>query len=427
MASPDFNIVRNDPGKRSYDARIGEERPVGVPQTKKDFKVLLRKDPEKEEDDQGQGKQVKQSDVKPEEKTPTKKVKEEMPETKASIFTLSEDAAKSSAVVPKEPIAEGPPTGEKLVPLLKGKVPTLPEKEASKAAIPNLYLPKEKKVSSSMDVPIRGRGKAKQPPMEEKVKPLIAHESDEGDISQFLDEHESEEHVAINPDVKKKQPEPVIAYREPDHVPIVNNAKTAPAIERPSAPKELPSIYSPLFNDKKEEHKISTKFNQEQPDLAYVNPMHMNIQASSSAFVQTATVPRPVMHPDTELLFTQMVDKMTTLSNEGKTDTNMVLKHPPLFEGATLKITSFQSARGEFNISFENLKPEALKLFQASSEGLKTAMQNKGFTIHIISATTVDTPIHAAEAQAGREQAEQQRQQQQQQQQQQQKEEEFEG
>lgn len=382
--------------------------------------MLLRKDPDKDEDAQQQGKQVvKESDVKPE-KHEAKKVRAEVPEAKASIFTLSEEANKKPMV--KEPLAEAEappaPTGEKLVPIMRSvDRPALLEKETPKV---NLNVKGEKK-SSSIDTPLRTRAKAKQGDAEEHAAPLKAPEStDESDVSQYM-EDSGEEHVALNPEQPKKKPvEPVVVYREPEPVAIVNNTKSVPVVERPEAPRELPSIYSPVFTGKKEEQKVTTKFTQEQPDLSYVNPMHMTVQASTAPLMQTAAAPRPVLSRDTMLLFTQMVGKMTTLSNEGKTDTVMVLKHPPLFEGVSLKITAFQSARGEFNISFENLKPEALKLLQAQGDGLKMALQNKGFTVHILSATTVDAPIRAGEAQAGREQGEEQQRQQQQKQQQQQ-------
>jgi len=405
MVNPDLNVNRNDPVRVSYDTSKGDERPIGVPQTKKDFKVLLRKDHDKEEEQENQGKQVKDSGNAKPEKTVTKKAKPEQPATKASIFSLSEDAAKKSAKAeepePKDTPKPAVETTEKPIPL--ATVVKLPEKEQSKTVLPNLYVDKgEKKITTSSDVPVRPKGKtAAKPETAPQAAPLTP---DKEDLADYSEDDGKEEYVALNTLAsKKKDPAPsaVVAYREPEPVPINNLTKSETPVERPIAPKELPSIFSSSFIPKKEEPRVSTKFTQEQPDLAYVNPMHVNLQTSS---IPMPSVEAPRLPTDMEKLYAQMIDRMTILNHEGKTDTSIILKYPPLFDGANLKITSFESARGEFNITFENLKPEALKILQENSDGLKIAMQNKGFTVHIITATTQpETPIFTAEAQSGRE------------------------
>ena len=132
--------------------------------------------------------------------------------------------------------------------------------------------------------------------------------------------------------------------------------------------------------------------------------MRMGVQATSTNIGSSVQIEKPSLSPDMLKLIDHMVDQITTLTNEGKTDTSIILKNPPMFDGANLKLTSFDSARGEFNISFENLKPEALRLLQGNMDSLKLAMNDKGFTVHIMTATTIaETPIYTTELQAGNE------------------------
>lgn len=54
-------------------------------------------------------------------------------------------------------------------------------------------------------------------------------------------------------------------------------------------------------------------------------------------------------------LVQKMIAEIQQMEMKGKTDTIVTLNNPPLFKGAHLVMTSFDSAKGELNIAFENL------------------------------------------------------------------------
>jgi hypothetical protein len=87
-----------------------------------------------------------------------------------------------------------------------------------------------------------------------------------------------------------------------------------------------------------------------------------------------------------------MVKQLSIVSdpNSGKTETTLALKHPPLFAGANLTVTAFKSAKGEFNITFENLTPHAKQLIDLAENQniLRNSLEQKGYMVHIVVATT---------------------------------------
>lgn len=100
-------------------------------------------------------------------------------------------------------------------------------------------------------------------------------------------------------------------------------------------------------------------------------------------------------------LINQMVKKIQEMTYEGKTETSITLKQPPMFSGANLIVTGYESAQGEFNISFENLRPEAKALIDlaANRDTLHQALIDKGYTVHMITATTtIEHPLLQADA-----------------------------
>ncbi|MEC7838867.1 MAG: hypothetical protein VX777_02370 [Chlamydiota bacterium] len=93
----------------------------------------------------------------------------------------------------------------------------------------------------------------------------------------------------------------------------------------------------------------------------------------------------------------QMEELMNKLASEisiakagGKTDTTIEIKSTPLFKGAKVTITEFDSAKNEFNIKFENLSTKAHEIvsMQANRESLKSALEQRGYNVHIITANT---------------------------------------
>lgn len=148
----------------------------------------------------------------------------------------------------------------------------------------------------------------------------------------------------------------------------------------------------------------TTRFSTEQTDLSYVNPLAaVNTQAAASVGVKAE---KPVLPASNiQEIINQMVSQVTEIKDSGRTETIVTLKHPPLFAGANIVVTGFDSAKGEFNITFENLTQAAKNILdmQANRDSLLVALQEKGYNVHILTATTLseNRPV-VEEGQAGR-------------------------
>lgn len=179
----------------------------------------------------------------------------------------------------------------------------------------------------------------------------------------------------------------------------------AAAMNKPEAKSETSqsTLVSPftLAAQESKKDKFNPQFAREQPDLTYINPMGTSSQATVAPvnFNMEAT---PVSQAkNIQELINQMVKEAQNLEVNGKSETTVVLKNPPIFEGANIVITSFDSAKGQFNISFENLKPEAQALLnmQQHRTDLIQSLEKKGYNVHILTTTTYDEHrIYAGQA-----------------------------
>lgn len=96
-----------------------------------------------------------------------------------------------------------------------------------------------------------------------------------------------------------------------------------------------------------------------------------------------------------------LVSQITVIQSKGQTDTVIELKNPPMLEGATIKLTELSSAKGEFNITFANLKPEAKQFLdqQLLKNSLSESLEKKDIVVHqIITTTQVDPALQSSEA-----------------------------
>ena len=91
----------------------------------------------------------------------------------------------------------------------------------------------------------------------------------------------------------------------------------------------------------------------------------------------------------------KLVKKITVMKTSGKTEITLTLKNLSLFNGGILKVVEHDSARGQYNIIFSNLnqKAHALVTSPYAERLLKQALEPKGFTCHIISASTEIEPV----------------------------------
>lgn len=142
----------------------------------------------------------------------------------------------------------------------------------------------------------------------------------------------------------------------------------------------------------------------------------------SSGFLSPMTsnqVEKP--HVDTVSKLQEIVEKIIKEIHEiemkGKTETIVTLNNPPLLKGANLILTSFDSAKKEFNIAFENLTQPAKTFLDSNNhlDILKMHLEQKGYIAHIITTTTLveNRVFHPGQPQTRDEEQGQQRQQQQ--------------
>lgn len=101
-------------------------------------------------------------------------------------------------------------------------------------------------------------------------------------------------------------------------------------------------------------------------------------------------------------LVQKIIDSIQQMELKGQVDTIVTLSHPPMLKGAQVVLTSFNSAKGEFNIAFEKLSQPA-KVFLDSAghiDTLKAGLEQKGYVTHIITTSTLEEtrPFSTSEA-----------------------------
>ncbi|MGK5594194.1 MAG: hypothetical protein ACSNEK_02420 [Parachlamydiaceae bacterium] len=152
--------------------------------------------------------------------------------------------------------------------------------------------------------------------------------------------------------------------------------------------------FNEILNSKKSNH---PEFVPEHQDLSAVNPLVTAQQTN-----QTTTSP---IHLSTELKtqastpvqnLQDIIDSIAKaayqVETEGKTETVVTLKGP-LFDQSRLILTEFNSAKGEFNITIDNLTQQAKNFLDASQNTLIENLSKKGYMVHIMTTTTnVETP-----------------------------------
>lgn len=242
--------------------------------------------------------------------------------------------------------------------------------------------------------------------------------------SDEIDEDESGD-IALQESVlvSKAPPSSIFDFsKNPDEeTPTKTLIPTEEVSESPSKLFSRLSSPKPDFQEElSKKGRIPSQFVQEQSDLSYVDlntsPIPANVQpqyqpteASFAPVLETAanSVKTPVTQQQRiqsiQALVNQIVESIDQIRrpSEGITETAITLKNMPLFEGSKLYVTSFDQATKEFNIRFENLTPAAKDLLDMKQyqESLRLSLQERGYTIHIVTTTTyIETaPIAVAE------------------------------
>lgn len=144
--------------------------------------------------------------------------------------------------------------------------------------------------------------------------------------------------------------------------------------------------------DMMEGAKDDSKFMREQPDLSYVNPL---AAATPSAALNTSLTANSAASGNTrsvQEIIDQIVKEIYTLEKNGKTDTVISLKGP-IFDNAHLILSEFDTAKGQFNITFDNLTQAGKDLLDKNQQLLLDDLSKKGYVVHmVVSTTTIETP-----------------------------------
>jgi hypothetical protein len=185
--------------------------------------------------------------------------------------------------------------------------------------------------------------------------------------------------------------------------------------------KEAPETinpYSTAENQESKKDRFTTRYTPEQPDISYVNPLAAtSIQAPSplQPISPDAKIekPQPVNTTAMQEICAQLVKQMYTVETKGKTDTVVILQYPPLFKDAKIVVSSYESAKGQFNITFENLT-QAAQLVLDKNENrqiLLDTLEKRGYNVQIMTTTTTisdnapvsdEKPLHRERGDQGR-------------------------
>jgi hypothetical protein len=158
--------------------------------------------------------------------------------------------------------------------------------------------------------------------------------------------------------------------------------------ERPS---EKPAVFSesirPETTAQPTEVKTETKRPSVGPGTTVPQPASALFGFTQTGTVEkTATPKAPEVRATIVQIVEQTIQAVTLMRTKDETTISVTIKYPPIFEGATLKIVESSTAKHEFNITFDNLTPEARRLIetQANQVRLQQSLLERGYTLRNI-------------------------------------------
>jgi len=83
----------------------------------------------------------------------------------------------------------------------------------------------------------------------------------------------------------------------------------------------------------------------------------------------------------------QMVERIEKVMTPGRTDTTLLLNHPPLFKGVSVQITEYDTSQKQFNVTFFDLNnPTARMLVEQPDNQLRLqqALFDQGYTLRMV-------------------------------------------
>lgn len=144
-----------------------------------------------------------------------------------------------------------------------------------------------------------------------------------------------------------------------------------------------------------------------QGEISGINPALQGAQMHSQKTAFEEPVDHSVQSTMKELAG-KLVEAIHVMKKDGLTETIVTLKSPPLFSGATITLTEFSHAKGEFNIRFANLSQQAKTFLdeQLSQGSLNKHMEGKGVVIHMVATSTQPEQVFSKEPEFNRERGE---------------------
>ena len=107
----------------------------------------------------------------------------------------------------------------------------------------------------------------------------------------------------------------------------------------------------------------------------------------TAVVTETPTPPVPQLsQADRIALIEQIASQIVTVTTKDLRETIIDIKYPPLFAGSRLTVSQYQQAPGEFNLTFENLSPQARKVLESELQQntLQHALLDKGYKIQVV-------------------------------------------
>ncbi len=155
---------------------------------------------------------------------------------------------------------------------------------------------------------------------------------------------------------------------------------------------ELEQSALALKEDKVAEKRPKTDFYlSEKSDLAQVNPLaNPTGQLSDIQSAQAVEKPTPPTRNNLQEIIDKIVNQVYKLENSKTGESSIVIllnKDGPL-KDVGIKISEFDSANKQVNITIDNLTQEAKNLLDRSESQLLLALERKGYQVQMLTTTT---------------------------------------
>lgn len=197
-------------------------------------------------------------------------------------------------------------------------------------------------------------------------------------------------------DNKQRQPLKQKAFEEPKKGPVKQELRKEPVREkektheRKEPNKDVQKARQVVDQDLEldpEEELVVKAPEQVQNVSEVVQSEDIALTPQSALVSQTTRAANP---QELQEIFETLVQNIQVMSEKGQSNTSVTIKNIRNFENATLTIHEFDHARGELNITFGNLSNAAKEILdrQQNQEMLKQNLSEKGYTLHIMTAST---------------------------------------